>query len=99
MISSKDEVCIQHIPRVTTFFHTGLTSCASASTGKQLETLFSDTLPAITSGDSVTVYSRAALYFAAIDFHCADFNVQLQDVFTPMFPCASHQPAAFCKFP
>ena len=35
---------------------------------------------------SVTAYS---------DIH---FSVQLQEVFTYMFTCASHQPAAFCKY-
>ena len=35
---------------------------------------------------SVTAYS---------DIH---FGVQLQEVFTYMFTCASHQPAAFCKY-
>lgn len=27
------------------------------------------------------------------------FGVQLLEVFNSSFPCASHQPAAFCKFP
>jgi len=87
---SKDEVLFINIPRVTTFFYTELTFYASASTGKQIKIILR-----YSSWYNVQELRHSLL----LQILSINFGVQLQDVFPLIFPCASHQPATFCKFP